>query len=393
MQMLSEAPTLFVALVMVAGTFSSWLAWRFTLPVVPLLLAAGAVLQWVGVPGLSLKEPVLAMTLIGIGFMAMFYQGGTLLRTLDLASVRHEVQHLAAMGPKLGWVLTALAAKVILGVSLEVGFLLGALLLVGAPYAVEGLAGRLRATKATEAVLSCENYVVGCVGTAWAILVCQCIVGHHGDPSVQQTLRTTVLTALVGGAYGCVLAGLLVWLRPRVPDTLWNPTWLSVAVLAFSLANRSFMGSGVVTAALAGYLASRATWLEGSGQFGRDVSGLMLNVLGIVVGVLIPWSHLGDHWAQRLLFCAFVLALRPLLVWVACRKSPMPSSEKRVLSLVAPRGILTMALTVFVLLRLHPTGFADTLEVACTVWWVVVATNMFPWVISLWGPRQPQGEG
>lgn len=377
--MLAEAPIMVIALVLVAGTLSSWLAWRFALPVVPLLLLAGGILQALGVPGISLREPTLAITLIGFGAMAMFYQGGSVLRRADLAPVKHEVQHLAAMGPKVGWVLTALAAKPILGVDLEVGFLLGALLLVGAPYAVEGIARMARAAPDTEMLLVGENYIVSCFGTAWSILVAECIMSHKGDPGVWATVRATVLTAGVGCAYGYALSRVLKWVRPSVPASMWNAVWLTLAVLAFSLSNRTFMGSGVVTAAVAGYMASRVLAVDEDERFGRDISTLMLGVLGIVVGILVPWPRLADHWPQRLAFCAFVVGLRPVLVWLACRRSPLPVTEKRILSMVAPRGILTLSIAVFVLLQLHRAGFPDSIEVVCTVWWVAMATNLLPW--------------
>lgn len=374
-------PVLLCALIASAGLGAWWMATALRFPLVPLLLATGALLRLVGLDHVIMANHDGLIALCGLGLVIVFFEGGRALSQTRVDDIRHEVQHLAAIGPKVGWLLSAFAAQFVLGIDLQRALLLGAVLMIAAPYAVEGLAERLGAAESTRRTLLWDTYSVSCFGAAWSVLVYICIRSNVEHPDLATTLAYTAKTAAVGGACGWLAAQMLLFLRPRMPTALQNPASFTLALLTFAAAQAAVSGSGVVAAGLAGYMTARsgdeAAALDG---FGRDIRTLVLASLGVVMGMSLPLSEMAARWPSHLAYAlVLLLVARPLLVWLACRKSSIPFREKVFLAAVAPRGALTMAVTTLVALKL---GGDTEAQIAPVVAWVVLCSNLLPWLLA-----------
>lgn len=372
------SPVLLCSLLASAGLATWWMAGSLRLPLVPLLLAAGALLRLAGLDGVITANHDALIALCGLGLVIVFFEGGRALSGTRVDDIRHEVQHLAAIGPKVGWLLSAFAAQFVLGVDLQHAMLLGALLMITAPYAVDGLTQRLGASDATRRMLLWDTYSVSCFGTAWAVLVYICIQSNIEHPNLVTTLVYTCKVAAVGAACGWAAAQLLLLVRPRMPEALQNPASFTLALLTFATAQAVVSGAGLAAAGLAGFLTARHG-PEGAAPdgFGRDLRTLILASLGVVMGLTLPLSEMATQWPARLAFAlVLVFVARPLLVAIACRKAHMPLREKVMLAAVAPRGTMTLAATTLLSLKLGES------QLTPIVVWVVLCTNLVPWALA-----------
>lgn len=376
-----------VAIIVGAGVLAFWLAERFQLPEVLVAMGFGHLL------GLDLHGTHAAEALrhimiqgVGLGVAVLFFEGGRALAEKPLGVQAGLVRHLSALGPKLGWLLGSGLAWLTLGTGSEISLLIGAVLMVSAPYMAEPLVGRLQGTERCTLVLQWETFIVTCVGTAWSVLVAGALLAHTGHPSLIATLQATFLTALAGAAAGATGAFVLRrlvkhgWLGQRLEDA----AALALLMLAFASAQLAFWGAGLVAAIVMGYGSSLERAPNTHKDFWVSARVLSLAILAISLGILIDPRILGHAgWRGLLLAMLMVGVVRPLLVLLGSRGSDLTRPERFVLMLGAPRGVLTLATASLLQLKLQQRGI-DTHPVVGTAYWMVLVSILFPWFAGRW---------
>ena len=373
-----------IGLVLFAGIGSYWLGWSLNLPVVPLLFLSGAALS-------QLLPPLPWETfspLIGVAIALVFFEGGRGLGSRSLVH-RHLVSHLVAIGPKLGWLLMAGLAHLLLGLPATLTLLLGALLMVQSPYTVRPFVQRLGGEEDMADVLCWESYVVSCVGCAWSVLMFLIIKANGEHPSLVTTL---VLTLKVLGA-GVLMGWLSAWVLLLILRRGWAPAFLqpclclSLALLNFGLAQALFSGAGLVASGLMGYRMA-AHQGEAVGELGSHLQTLLVGMAGVALGLFLPLSMLTIDALPRIVFAfSLVLLVRPVLAYLGARKAGLSRSQNRLLRLVSPRGVLTLGITVHITQQLNELGHSEALKLIPSVYWCVLITTLGPWLIPTLIPR------
>lgn len=375
---------LIIALVLFAGVASFWLAWRLNWPTVPLLLLCGAALGHV-LPPLpwAVFSPI-----IGLAIALVFFEGGRNLGTRSLGH-RHLVSHLVAIGPKVGWLLMAGLAHLLLGLPATLALLLGSLLMIQSPYTVRPFVERLGGKEDMADVLCWESYVLSCVGCAWSVLMFLIVKSHAEHPSLVTTLVLTFKVLAVG----LVCGGVSAWFMLLIIRNQWAPRHLqpclclSLCLLNFGLAQTLFAGAGLVASGLMGYLiAGRDP--ETIGDLGSHLQTLFVGTAGVTLGVYVPLAGLAQDPLPRIAFAfSLVLLVRPLLAYLGARKAGLTRSENRLLRLTAPRGVLTLGITVHLTQLLHDSGNPEALSLIPIVYWSVLISILGPWLVPTLWPR------
>ncbi|MDX1547112.1 MAG: cation:proton antiporter, partial [Rhodothermales bacterium] len=162
---MSEHILIGIVLVVVLGIAAQWLAWRFRVPSILLLLTFG----FVAGPVTGLLDPsglqgdwVFAFVSLSIGII--LFEGGLSLRLSELREVGKAVFNLITLGVLVTWVLAALAAYYIIGFGLGLSVLLGAILTVTGPTVVIPLLRHVRPTGRIGAVAKWEGITIDPVG-------------------------------------------------------------------------------------------------------------------------------------------------------------------------------------------------------------------------------------
>jgi NhaP-type Na+/H+ or K+/H+ antiporter len=384
-------PVLLLGATLSVGLLCYWLGQRFRLPVVPLLLLTGLAAQlWLG-PTFALSYP-LEIPLLGLACGIVFFEGGRELGVQPMGEWSSTILHLAAFGPKVGWLLASGLAYLCLGLTGHDALLLGAILLIASPYAVPPFVDLVGGDPVLNRVLVWESYLVSCVGCAWTVLMVNGLAAHIEHPNLVATLLATLATLLVGMACGWIgarLIGLLLG-SGQVADELADPLLYVGVILCFGCAQAAYWGGGVVSAAYFGYrFAQDSRGQSKVGHLGPSLRILLLCFLGLVLGFHLPVQALCQNWPVQLAFAlAICVLLRPLLVYLGARKSPLDPQQKRWAAAIHPRGILTLAIAALVAQRLRSLGESQAPALLAAVFWTVMVSQLLPWALSRLGPRR-----
>ena len=118
-----------------------WIAWRFRLPAILLLLGLG----FLAGPITGVLDPDLVFgasfrPLVSLSVGIILFEGGLTLRFDELRGSGKVVRNLVTIGALVTWVLTSLAAHYLVGVDVRVAILVGAILVLTGPTVVIPLA-------------------------------------------------------------------------------------------------------------------------------------------------------------------------------------------------------------------------------------------------------------
>lgn len=142
-----EHPLIGLAGIVIVGIAAQWLSWRLRLPAIFLLLLAGFVAG--GVTGWIDPDELLGAALfpiVSLSVAIILFEGGLSLDIAELAKIGRVVRNLASIGVVATWVLSAIAARFLLGFDWPLSALLGAILVVTGPTVIIPLLRHIRPT-------------------------------------------------------------------------------------------------------------------------------------------------------------------------------------------------------------------------------------------------------
>jgi NhaP-type Na+/H+ or K+/H+ antiporter len=399
-------PAIFVTSVLALGIVAQWLAWRFRLPAIVLLLAFGFAVRFVYGPPNQFISNQLLLPLLSIAVGIILFEGGLNLRLRELRETGGVVLRLVTVGLVITGVLTAFGAHWILGFSVDMSALLGALLTVSGPTVILPLLRHVRPTRRIGSIVKWEGIVNDPIGAVSAALIFELIAyGSNGDLTME-SLRLWSIALVIGlGVGGFVAFCLIQVLRHYlVPDFLQSPVVLTAVVVAFVVSNLIQAESGLITVTVLGVILAnqRRVSLQHVMEFKEALGVLLLSMLFVVLAsnVDVSWDVLKPIAWQCILFIAFLmLVVRPIAVFVSTFGAGLSWQERVLLAWLHPRGIVAAAVASLFALRLSNSAFADEApQFVLVVFLVIVATvtiyglTLGPLALRLGLSRQnPQG--
>ncbi|PSQ99594.1 MAG: sodium:proton exchanger [Bacteroidetes bacterium QS_9_68_14] len=374
-----------IALVIVLGVSAQWLAWRFQLPSILLLLTFG----FVAGPVAGLLDPqalqgnwVFAFVSLSIGII--LFEAGLTLRLDELREVGAAVRNLITIGVAVTWAGAGLGAYYLTGFRAELAVLVGAILTVTGPTVVVPLLRHVRPTGRVGTIAKWEGITIDPIGAILAVLVLDAIlffqeeaVGQVG--AVLHAAEELVTVVVVGVGVSGAGAALLVWLLRRrlIPDYLQNAVALMVVVGAFALSDTLQAESGLLTTTLMGIIVTNQPYVSvrGLAEFKEDLQVLLLAALFIVLSARLELAALAYVDGRALLLLAvLIVVVRPLAVWVSSWGTPLDWREWAFLSWLAPRGVVATAVASLFAFRLQEIYPAAADRLAPIIFLMIVGT-------------------
>ncbi len=393
-------PGLYLASVLAIGMVAQWLAWKFRLPSIVLLLLFGFCFGWLaGKPeaymgGGDADAPSILFPFISLSVGVILFEGGLSLRFSEIRDTGAVVLRLVSLGLAITAIATALAAHYMMGLGWEISILLGALLTVSGPTVIVPLIRQVRPTKRLASVIKWEGIVNDPIGAVLAALVFEVVSEGNGGDIAFASFRGLSTTLIVGIGLGVVTGWVLVLALRNflVPDFLQNPVVLSAVLLVFALSNSIQAESGLVTVVVLGvYLANQTSVpVKHVIEFKENLRVLLIAVLFIVLAsrTEISFSTLAElGWGLPAFLLTLILVVRPLAVFVATLGSELDQRERLLLAFVHPRGIVAAAVaTLFAidLARNKPELQADA-DLFVLVTFLTVVTTVTVYGLTL-GP-------
>lgn len=387
------SPLVLIAVVTVLGIGAQWLAWRFRLPSILLLLVFGFLAGPVTgfIPQTALGDWVPPFVSLAVGII--LFEGGLTLRLDELRQVGKSVLNLITLGVAVTGVLAALGSHFLVGFSWEVSIVIGALLTVTGPTVVIPLLNHVRPSGRVGTIAKWEGITIDPIGAILAVLALETVLLIH-EPKAAHGIAVAeggsgVAGALIQGIFMEIVVGLgvaalgffgLVQLLRRrlVPDRLQNPIALMVVVAAFALSNTLMEESGLLATTLMGIFVANQNMVSVRRivEFKEDLRVLLISLLFIVLSARLDISALDVMLdTGPLLFLGFlIVVVRPLSVLISSWGTRLNWKEQAFLAWMAPRGIVAAAVASLFAIRLEPIFPVDAVRIVPVVFLVIVGT-------------------
>lgn len=196
--------------VVALGISAQWFAWRTKLPAILVLLifgiVAGPVTGWIN-PDELLGD--ILSPFVSFSVAIILFEGGLSLRMAEFRKIGGVVIKLITVGIAITWFLAALAAYYILGLSIEIAVLFGAILIVTGPTVIIPLLRQVRPTETAGSVLKWEGIVNDPIRAMMAVLVFEIIMAG-GFTNMDGSSALVIVTTIVDGSFfGALGAGIL----------------------------------------------------------------------------------------------------------------------------------------------------------------------------------------
>ncbi|NNF57907.1 MAG: sodium:proton antiporter [Rhodothermaceae bacterium] len=384
----SESLLITIAAVVVLGIGAQWLAWRFRLPSILLLLifgfVAGPVTGFID-PATLQGDWLFPFVSLAVGII--LFEGGLSLRLDELREVGAAVRNLITIGVVVTGVLAALGAHYLVGFGWNVAIVTGAILTVTGPTVVIPLLRHVRPAGRVGTVAKWEGITIDPIGAILAVLVMEAIILVH-EPLAPGEVREGVAGKLVEGMLLEVVVGvgvailgaafLVLLLRRRlVPDWLQNPIALMTVVATFALANSLQEEAGLLEATLMGIIMANQKYVSVRRivEFKEDLRVLLISLLFIVLSARLTLDDLAYVSTGALIFLGgLIFVVRPLAVFLSSLGTRLTWKEQAFLSWMAPRGIVAAAVASLFSFRLQPFFPEDAAGLVPIIFLVIVGT-------------------
>ncbi|UCE19349.1 MAG: sodium:proton antiporter [Gemmatimonadota bacterium] len=393
-----------LASIIILGVGAQWLAWRLQFPSILFLLvfgfAAGPLTGFID-PDNLLGDLLLPVVSISVGII--LFEGGLSLRVRELREIGHIVRNFITIGVCCTWVIGAVSAHVLLGITLKLSILLGAILVVTGPTVIGPLLRHIRPTGHVGNILKWEGILIDPVGAILAVLVFQIIFVAGGQKAGFLILVGLLKTIVLSGIVGVIMALILIVLLRRywIPDFLHQTVTLMLVIAAFLVSNLQQQESGLLTVTIMGItLANQGkVAVKHIVEFKENLRVLIISSLFILLAARMHMSDLEFFNVRSALFLgALMLLARPLSVFMSTLRSRVTWRERLFLAWMAPRGIVAAAVCSVFALQLSMEGFAQTEYLVPVTFLVIFGTvviyGLTAPLVALWmglAEKDPQG--
>lgn len=391
--MSTDALLIAISVVFVLGIGAQWLAWRFRLPSILLLLVCG----FLAGPVTGFIDPAMLQgnwlfPFVSLSVGIILFEGGLSLKSDEFREVGAAVRNLITVGVLFTGVAAAIGAHYLVGFGWPVSIVVGALLTVTGPTVVIPLLRHVRPSGRVGTIAKWEGITIDPIGAILAVLVVESVVliydpssaAHVGGDSgvsgvIGSLIKGLLYEAVVGVGMSVIGAGFLILVLRRglVPDWLLNAFVLMVVVAVFAVSNSLKHEAGLLSTTLLGIMMAnqKKVSVHKVIEFKEDLRVLLIAILFIVLSARLELSSLGYlHVGVFLFLGLLMLVVRPIAVMISSIGTRLNWKEQAFLAWLAPRGIVAAAVASLFSFRLAEVFPEDASGIVPVVFLVIVGT-------------------
>jgi len=358
-----------IAVIGTLGIGAQWLAWRLQRPAIVLMAIAGLIFgPLVGyLMGYNLPTPLfnfldqvrldpvndfgdMYRPMIGLAVAIILFEGGMTLRFKDLADSRRAVGRMVFVAAPIAWVLGATACHYIVGLAWDISVMVGGLFVVTGPTVIMPLLRQAHLKSRPANVLKWEGIVNDPLGALFAVGGYEFIRFSLTEASMFFVFGKLAFAALFGTLIGIVSAFGLAWAfrRGHIPEYLKAPIVLAWVLVIYVMANTMADETGLLAVTALGMTMANtkfASMVEMRRFKGNIAIILVSGIFVILTATLTPEilrAFLGE-WRVLAFVLAMMLVVRPVAVMISTLWSGLSWRESLLVSLIAPRGVVAVA--------------------------------------------------
>jgi len=358
-----------IALIGVLGIGAQWLAWRLQRPAIVLMAIAGLIfgplLGWI--LGFNLPESVkhfvemfrldpksdfgdLYRPMIGMAVAIILFEGGMTLRFKDLGDARHAVVRMVLFASPIAWILGTCAAHYIVGLAWDISAMVGGLFVVTGPTVIMPLLRQAHLKSRPANVLKWEGIVNDPLGALFAVGGYEFIRFSQSEASMYFVFGKLAFAAIFGTVMGIISGyGLaMAFRRGLIPEYLKAPIVLAWVLAIYVLANAIADETGLLAVTALGMTMANtkfASMVE-MRRFKETIAIILVSgVFVILTATLTPevLKAFLTEWRVLAFVLAMMLIVRPVAVMLSTLWSGLNWKESLLISFIAPRGVVAVA--------------------------------------------------
>jgi NhaP-type Na+/H+ or K+/H+ antiporter len=369
-----------LAFLVFAGIASQWVAWRFKIPAIALLLLVGLIAgPFTGfiVPATDFGE--IYKPAITLAVAIILFEGGLTLNFREISETSKAVRRIVLIGAPLIWLFGTLAAHYIGGLSWLTSTILGAILIVTGPTVIMPLLRQAKLEPRVASILRWEAIVNDPLGALFAVISFELFLVFNNihNPETLAFDLTLALIMAVPGAWA--LGKLIVWLfqNGHIPEFLKAPFLLTVVIAASSATNQVLEEAGLLTVTVLGVVLanSRISSLNEMKRFKETVTIILVSAVFILLTASLNLETLRSFGPQVFGFVlAILFIVRPVAIWLATINTGTTWQERTLVAIIAPRGIVAVAIAGLFGSTLVEQGIEDGDKIIVFTFAVVAST-------------------
>ena len=372
-----------VALILALGVGSRVLADRLRIPSVLFLIIAGVLIGPAGLGFVSRETFGGGLpALVGVSVAIILFEGGYHLHLEKLRESPSALLRLVTVGAALTWLGTAAAVVVFLDTSIEVGLLVGALLIATGPTVIGPILQVITVRDHVASILEGEGVINDVTAAVLVVVVFEVFVAGNGTGSmlVVEFLQRLVVGLGFGGLVAATVWVLLTRVDLAPGDAPLHARLIVLAgvVVAYGGAELIASETGIAAAAMAGFALGNVDlpYHEDVVDFLDDLSVVVLSFVFVALAALIDF---GDIRTLGIAGVAVVIAvtvvLRPAVIYLSTTHERFTRNERLFLSAVGPRGIIPASVATLFAVQLEALGRPQEAQLlAGTVFLIIFAT-------------------
>ncbi len=392
-----------IALIGTLGIGAQWLAWRLQQPAIVLMAIAGLIFgPLIGyLVAAGLPEPIthllemfrlnpiedfgdLYRPMIGIAVAIILFEGGMNLRFKDLGDASHAVGRMVFVAAPIAWLLGAGAAHYILKLDWDLSAMIGGLFVVTGPTVIMPLLRQAHLKSRPANILKWEGIVNDPLGALFAVGGYEFIRFSLQGASVTFAIMKLAVVAILGGVVGIVSGYGLAWAfrRGHIPEYLKAPIVLAWVLVIYVLANTMAEETGLLAVTALGMTMANtkfASMVE-MRRFKENIAIILVSgVFVILTATLTPdvLKSFFTNWRIIAFVLAMIIIVRPIAVMISTLWSGLSWRESLLVSLIAPRGIVAVAVAGLFAAELQALGRIDGEIFVPLAFALVFATVLF----------------
>ncbi|MEM8749134.1 MAG: sodium:proton antiporter [Pseudomonadota bacterium] len=369
-----------LALIGVAGISAQWAAWRLRIPAIAILLIVGFILgPMTGYVNPQVDLGDVYKPIVALSVAIILFEGGLTLNFREIRETSSAVRAIILLGGPMVWAFSALSAHYAAGLSWPSAIILGAILVVTGPTVIMPLLRQAKLGHRPASLLRWEAIVNDPIGALFAVVSFEVYLVVHGAHQADDLIFTLVAgfaTAIIGG----YLAGRGIarsFVSGHVPEYLKAPILLATVLFVYAVSDAVLKESGLLTVTVMGITLanSRIASLAEMRRFKETVTVLLVSGLFILLTASLDLNALyALGWGALTFVLLILFVVRPTAIMLATIGRGVSLRERILVSWIAPRGIVAVAVSGLFGGELVEMGVADGDQLIALTFAVVAST-------------------
>ncbi|MAW85857.1 MAG: sodium:proton exchanger [Phyllobacteriaceae bacterium] len=369
-----------LASIAAAGILAQWIAWRIRVPAIVLLLIAGGLVG----PVTGFIDPVrdfgdVYRPAVSLAVAIILFEGGLTLNFKEISETSTAVRRMITVAGPLIWVMTALAAHFVGGLSWPTAAVLGAILVVTGPTVIMPLLRQAKLSQRPASLLRWEAIVNDAIGALFAVLAFELFLVMHGTHHADRLAISVILAFVAAVAGGILMGRFIAWsfIRGHVPEYLKVPVLFAAVLAAFVATNLVLEEAGLLTVTVMGITLAntRIASLAEIRRFKETVTILLVSGLFVLLTAALDVDAImALDWHAAAFVALVMFAIRPAAVFIATMGTGLSLKERLFVGWIAPRGIVAVAVSGLFGAALADNGVEDAQLMVAFAFVVVVTT-------------------